>query len=443
MAINNKFHRVILGSFLIIVMNLFFIVTGELFGVVEGQPDFLSEEQLEPLKKYEIALKANEEKHIGYMSKLNDKYTDALDVAKARMVKIGAIRAIKALDSEITRINANDTRRSKDIEAAPDYVRKMRSQYDQFVFRVNNLKRSRDGESLYATDRSLAELQLELTKSDQLEKALKLRQYREEFKRPPKPKEVSQENEKVDNKEEINPPENPEPIDVPFDPPEPELFSRNEYQLNGGRAEKEIVVFGEAAEVPPNVPLDAEKCRKLLGHHLKNQEMFAILEKLKLKKINEKDNISEWEIPSFRSDLTRPADLHEEIARAYGIDNIPSRQAGWFSKSSEADHFFDFIEAKANELSSIGFYEARTIKLTSELKIVDCVCTDNCNAIAIKNPLSDDLTHMRPGLIIYICFSFHDLAKFHISQNFSSSKKLLTRLTTNIPYTKCRVSKIS
>ena len=233
MAINNKFHRVILGSFLIIVMNLFFIVTGELFGVVEGQPDFLSEEQLEPLKKYEIALKANEEKHIGYMSKLNDKYTDALDVAKARMVKIGAIRAIKALDSEITRINANDTRRSKDIEAAPDYVRKMRSQYDQFVFRVNNLKRSRDGESLYATDRSLAELQLELTKSDQLEKALKLRQYREEFKRPPKPKEVSQENEKVDNKEEINPPENPEPIDVPFDPPEPELFSRNEYQLNG------------------------------------------------------------------------------------------------------------------------------------------------------------------------------------------------------------------
>ena len=73
MPINNKFHRVILGSFLLIVMNLFFIVTGELFGVAEGQPDFLSEEQLEPLKKYEISLKANEEKHIGYMSKLNDK----------------------------------------------------------------------------------------------------------------------------------------------------------------------------------------------------------------------------------------------------------------------------------------------------------------------------------------------------------------------------------
>ncbi|HAA88658.1 MAG TPA: hypothetical protein DCE22_10395, partial [Verrucomicrobiales bacterium] len=207
-------------------MCLFFLVTGSLFSAVEGRPlapDFLSEEQLESLKEYEIALKANEDKHLGYMSKLNDKYTEALGVAKERMVKIGAVRAIKALEGEIIRIEANDTRRSKDIEAAPDYVRKMRSQYDQFVFRVNNLKRSRDGEALYAADRSLAELQLQLTKSDQLEKALKLRQYREEFKRPPKPKESSQENKGDDNNEEINPPEDPEPVDVPFEPePEPE-----------------------------------------------------------------------------------------------------------------------------------------------------------------------------------------------------------------------------
>ena len=140
MLVNNKFYRVKLGSHCLIVMCLFFSVTGSLFSAVEGRPlapDFLSEEQLESLKEYEIALKANEDKHLGYMSKLNDKYTEALGVAKERMVKIGAVRAIKALEGEIIRIEANDTRRSKDIEAAPDYVRKMRSQYDQFVFRVN------------------------------------------------------------------------------------------------------------------------------------------------------------------------------------------------------------------------------------------------------------------------------------------------------------------
>ena len=242
MPINKKFYQVKLGSYLLIVTNLFFILMGQLFSAIEAQPEipnFLSAEQLEPLKKYETALKANEEKHIGYMSKLNDKYSGALGVAKERMVKIGAVRAINALEAEIIRIKANDTRRSKDIEAAPDYVRKMRSQYDQFVFRVNNLKRSRDGEALYATDRSLAELQLELTKSDQLETALKLRQYREEFKRPPQPKKSSQANKEDDNNEEINPPENPESIDVPFDPPEPEpepepvAFSPAEYGFSG------------------------------------------------------------------------------------------------------------------------------------------------------------------------------------------------------------------
>ena len=242
MRINKKFYQLHLGSYLLIVMNLSLILMFQLFGAVKDQldvPDFLSDEQLEPLKKYEMALKNNEEKHIGYMSKLNDKYAGALGVAKERMVKIGAVRAINALEAEIIRIKANDTRRSEDIEAAPDYVKKMRSQYDQFVIRVNNLKRSRDGEALYATDRILAELQLKLTKSDQLEKALKLRQYREEFKRPPEPREPSQDNKPDNKKEEADPPEDPEPINVPFDEPEPEpepepqSFSRGEYGFNG------------------------------------------------------------------------------------------------------------------------------------------------------------------------------------------------------------------
>ena len=191
-----------------------------------------------------------------------------------------------------------------------------------------------------------------------------------------------------------------------------ELATKLILELAGGKAEKETVIFNADQDSLPSISLDADKCRAVLGHNLKNQEMIEILEKLRLRKTDERDNISDWEIPSYRRDLTRPADLHEEIARVYGIDNIPSRQAGWFSKSSEADYFFDFMETTANELSSIGFYETRTIKLTSKLKIPDCVCTDNSNAIAIKNPLSDDLTHLRPGLIA----SLIDVAERNLHQ---------------------------
>jgi len=186
------------------------------------KPEFLSGDQLDPLIKYEKSIDENKKQHSGYILKLNEKYSNALGVAKARMVKIGAVRAVKSLNGEIDRIKANDTRRSKDIESAPDYVKKMRAQYDEFIKRVNNLKRSRDGEALYLADRGLAEIQLALTKSNEIDTALKLRQYREDFKRPPEPKIIAAPD--IPNNVDDNIPseDNPDPDVVIIDPvPDP------------------------------------------------------------------------------------------------------------------------------------------------------------------------------------------------------------------------------
>ena len=99
-----------------------------------------------------------------------------------------------------------------------DYVKKMRVQYDEFIKRVNNLKRSRDGEALYLADRGLAEIQLALTKSNEIDTALKLRQYREEFKKPPEPKIIKSPD--APNKVDDNIPseDNPDPDVVIIDP---------------------------------------------------------------------------------------------------------------------------------------------------------------------------------------------------------------------------------
>ena len=186
------------------------------------KPEFLSGDQLDPLIKYEKSIDENKKQHSGYILKLNEKYSNALGVAKARMVKIGAVRAVKSLNGEIDRNKANDTRRSKDIESAPDYVKKMRAQYDEFIKRVNNLKRSRDGEALYLSDRALAEIQLALTKSNEIDTALKLRQYREDFKRPPEPKIIAAPD--IPNNVDDNIPseDNPDPDVVIIDPvPDP------------------------------------------------------------------------------------------------------------------------------------------------------------------------------------------------------------------------------
>ena len=98
----------------------------------------------------------------------------------------------------------------------------MRAQYDEFIKRVNNLKRSRDGEALYLADRGLAEIQLALTKSNEIDTALKLRQYREDFKRPPEPKIIAVPD--IPNNVDDNIPseDNPDPDVVIIDPvPDP------------------------------------------------------------------------------------------------------------------------------------------------------------------------------------------------------------------------------
>ena len=205
------------------------------------KPDFLSGDQLEPLIEYKNSITENEKQHTGYISKLNEKYSAALGVAKERMVKIGAVRAVKSLEGEIERIKANDTRRSKDIESAPDYVKKMRAQYDEFIKRVNNLKRSRDGEALYLADRGLAELQLALTKSNEIDTALKLRQYREEFKKPPEPKKIDTPKITDNGDNNISPNDEPDsgdpiidPIEEPVDTPITDTYVESPTQFGYG-----------------------------------------------------------------------------------------------------------------------------------------------------------------------------------------------------------------
>ena len=178
-----------------------------------------------------------------------------------------------------------------------------------------------------------------------------------------------------------------------------ELASKMIMELAGGQAEGHIMTCGSLPALNQGVELNTEHCRKLLGCRITSAEMFTILEQLGIKKLEEKGCISEWKIPSYRGDLTRPADLYEEIARVYGLDNIPSSQRSWFSEISNADREHDFMASIANRLSSIGFHETRTIKLTSAARNADNVCTADNEPIALKNPLNDELTHMRSGIV--------------------------------------------
>jgi len=166
--------------------------------------------------------------------------------------------------------------------------------------------------------------------------------------------------------------------------------------LAGGTAEEEMVTCGEIPAAPASVALDNDYCRSVIGAEVPDETIEAILTSLGLIK-----GADAWDIPTYRLDLIRPIDLVEEVARVYGLDNVPSNQGAWFSPASKADQSFDFASGIQNTLSSLGFFEARNLKLISDQQLTDDLATSHrgMSSIRLKNPLNDEQDYLRPGLV--------------------------------------------
>lgn len=167
-------------------------------------------------------------------------------------------------------------------------------------------------------------------------------------------------------------------------------------ELCGGTAEPELLVAGAPPAPPAAVALDNNRCRALLGAEISDAEVDGILSRLGLTKTG-----AGWQPPSYRFDLPRAVDLMEEVARVYGIARLPAAGAALFAAESAADGFYDFRMALRQSLAARGVWEAQTIKLISTAQLADALGTNPAPLapLPLKNPLSDDHTHMRPSVL--------------------------------------------
>ncbi len=160
-------------------------------------------------------------------------------------------------------------------------------------------------------------------------------------------------------------------------------------QLAGGTAEETLRIAGE---IPPrhSVELRSERVRSLLGVQLSDAEIDAALVRVGLEKAAD----GKWIVPGYRRELTREADLIEEVARVIGIEAIPSRAAGMFAQGSAADAAYDFAMNLRRKLAGAGFHEARTGTLVS------ASATEMFGAaVVLKNPFGDDQSRLRNSLV--------------------------------------------
>jgi phenylalanyl-tRNA synthetase beta chain len=151
-----------------------------------------------------------------------------------------------------------------------------------------------------------------------------------------------------------------------------------------------------------NVTFSYKRCNSLIGKEISKEIIDSILENLDIKTLSEKEGILELEVPAYRNDVIREADIVEEILRIYGFNNIDLP-----TKLNTTLSYSDKIDARkiqnlvSDRFSDNGFAEIMSNSLTKSEYSVKFE-SKNLNPehnVKMLNPLSKELDVMRQSLL--------------------------------------------
>ncbi|MGN0846972.1 MAG: phenylalanine--tRNA ligase subunit beta [Kiritimatiellia bacterium] len=178
-------------------------------------------------------------------------------------------------------------------------------------------------------------------------------------------------------------------------------------QQYGGAVVAKGVVDADFRTKPLNadVVLDFERARRLIGIPVGNDAMVVILRRLGLEPREKgpyaaKTTVA-FGIPSWRWDLSVEADLVEEIARIYGLDNIPDTMPSAPSVSPLSDASFRAKEKVRAVCLSLGFTEGMHYSFLSadELDQFDSRAEVRAKRLALPDPVSAEYGVLRDSLL--------------------------------------------
>lgn len=170
-------------------------------------------------------------------------------------------------------------------------------------------------------------------------------------------------------------------------------------EIAGGEVSMEI------KDVYPNpipdftVELNLDRMNHLIGQEIPEDQVKAILSSLDIDVISQSEKDLTLNVPAYRVDVQREADIVEEVLRIYGFNAIDfnhkmSISVAQTDSKSEAS----YREKMSTVLSGRGFSEIMNNSLTKP-HYYDGNGYVSENSIAMLNPLSQDLAVMRQALI--------------------------------------------
>ncbi len=182
-------------------------------------------------------------------------------------------------------------------------------------------------------------------------------------------------------------------------------------QVAGARVSSRIIDLYPTPVPPTSISLSLSSVNKLVGAAIPRADVIRILTDLGISVTDGGSDELNLEVPAFKVDVTRPADVVEEIIRIYGYNAIPlpERLSITPGKTKHPDPE-QVLERAALQLSGMGYREILTNSLISKAytRIEGGLLG---SPVELLNPLSADLSIMRhsmlPGALETIAYNLN------------------------------------
>jgi len=186
-------------------------------------------------------------------------------------------------------------------------------------------------------------------------------------------------------------------VDPDFVVPGLELATSLVVDLCGGDPSK-VIIAGKPPKSNRPFKFDVGLVKRLSGLDLENSEIKRLLSALGVG-LDGKGKALKAAPPSWRPDITGPADLVEEVVRLVGVDNVPAtpmtRAAGVAKPVLTEAQLRQRLTRRV--LASRGFVEAVTWSFIPPIEAK--LFGGGAPELTLSNPISTELAQMRPSLL--------------------------------------------
>jgi phenylalanyl-tRNA synthetase beta chain len=177
----------------------------------------------------------------------------------------------------------------------------------------------------------------------------------------------------------------------------------------GGKASRGLVDRYPRPPKPVSVRLRLRRIPELLGVDVPEDFVCDILGRLGFRVDASATGSWRVEVPTFRVDISREADLVEEVARFYGFDRIPSVVTPVGSFELGADRNRERLDRIRENLLGQGFDEAINGSFADPVR--DKAAGVDREPVAIENPISNRASILRttllPGLVENVAWNLN------------------------------------